>query len=476
MKLSQHQTMTQKQVMTRVMQQSIEVLLLPVLDLEQTIAQELETNPLLEIDEVSLRQKAAEAADHAHTPEVPFIQSMSDEIQKLMKAPEHPFLPDSFEEDVREDMPLKFTESLEEKLLRQLHIDLDDPLKIRIGEMLIGQLDEDGYLTANIEEIAQAMNLGSHSLVKDVLRLIQSYEPVGIAARDLKECLTIQANAKFNGSTPLTLKIIQEHLPSLGRKRYDLIARNLKTPVEHVRQCAQIIATLEPRPARNFRPISESNYVKPDIIIHESLQTPGEYQIEVNEKGVPPLRINPVYRQLIKKKDLSELEKQFLREKLQSALAFIKSMQQRGSTIKQIGTYILEKQKGFFDNGHLDLKPMSLKDVAKAIDRNESTISRAISQKYIDTPRGIFPLKYFFSQSVGNTANSQNEEDEGHGTSNRTIKEEICQIVADEDKTKPLADSEIQGILKERNIRVARRTIGKYRKQLKILPSHLRKI
>ena len=458
--------------MTRVMQQSIEVLLLPVLDLEQAIAQEIEANPLLEIDEAALHKQAAETADRAPEAEPTFLQSMSDEIQRLMNAPEHPFLSNGFDEEIHEEMPFRFHETLEEKLLRQLHIDLNDPLKIRIGEMLIGQLNEDGYLTADIEEIARAVNLGDHTIVSEILCLIQSYEPIGIAARDLKECLTIQANLKFNGTAPLAMKIIQEHLPNLGRKRYDLIAKDLKTPLEHVRQCAQMIATLEPRPARNFRPISESNYVKPDIIIRERLQTPGEYDIETNEKGLPPLRINPIYRQLIKKKDLSDQEKQFLREKLQNALAFIKSLQQRGSTIKEIGKYILEHQKDFFENGHIALKPMSLKDVAGAVDRNESTISRAISQKYIDTPRGIFPLKYFFSQSVGDNTNSQG----GRGTSNRSIKEEIGELVMDENKAHPLADSEIQGILKKKNIHVARRTIGKYRKQLNILPSHLRKI
>jgi len=181
------------------------------------------------------------------------------------------------------------------------------------------------------------------------------------------------------------------------------------------------------------------------------------------------LRINPLYRKMLQRGDLSDTEKEFLRERLQHALAFIKSVQQRGTTMKRIAEYILEKQREFFEEGHRALAPMGLRDVAQAVDRNESTISRAISQKFIDTPQGIFPLKYFFSQKVG-------EDSSGNGgASNRSVKEEIKELVEEEDKNHPYSDNEIQQLLEQKGMNVARRTIGKYRKQLNILPSHLRK-
>jgi RNA polymerase sigma-54 factor len=476
MKLSQRQTQVQKQIMAPVMQQSIEILMLPILDLETAIDQHLEENPFLEIDETLQEQQRhdAEANDPKEasiSSEVPFSQTISDEIQNLMNAPDHQFLNNTANDSLYEEFPFHSAEcTLEERLLRQIHIDLTDPLKIRIAEMIIGQLNEDGYLTTNCTEIAQALGLNTTQTVEDVLSLIQTYEPAGIAARSLQECLTLQANAAFNGKAPLAIKIIQDHLGHLGRKRYDLIAKNLKITIDQVRHWAQLIATLDPRPARNFRPLSESNYIKPDIFIYKDPSAPDNFTIEVNSKGVPPLRINPFYKKLMRKKNLSSEEKIFLREKLQNAAAFIKSIQQRGNTMKEIGDYILRHQEDFFHKGHAALKPMGLKDVAAAIDRNESTISRAIHQKYIDTPQGILPLKYFFSQSVGNDCYGNG------GTSNRSVKEEIWELVEDEDKAHPLSDSEILQLLAQKGIKVARRTIGKYRQQLNILPSHLRKV
>ncbi len=448
--------------------------MLPITDLEQAIDQQLEDNPMLEIDESELTRQRNDAAPDSRDTSAQdisqlFNQTIRDELENLLNAPVHPFLANHFDDDAHDSMPIPSHESLESKLLRQAYIDLDEPLKIRIAEMIIGQLNEDGYLTTSCAEIAQALGLNTTQTVEDVLSLIQTYEPIGIAARDLKECLRLQADAIFSSRCALAITIINDYLDHLGRKRYDLIAREMKIPIAEVKRYAQMIAELDPRPARNFRPLTESYYIRPDIFIYEDPNCPGEWAIDVQSKGIPPLRINPIYRKLLRKKDLSPEEKQFLRDKLQHATAFIKSIQQRNSTISEIGRYILEHQKDFFEHGHAALKPMSLNDIALAIDRNESTISRAINQKYIDTPQGIFPLKYFFSQSVGNDVY-------GHGgTSNRSVKEEIKEMVDDEDKQHPLSDHEIQQLLAQKGMTVARRTIGKYRQQLSILPSHLRK-
>jgi len=449
------------------MQQSIHILMLPLLDLRLEIDQEIETNPMLEITE-----PPKEPPDNGTAEEnSPFQETLSEELQRLMDAPPHPFLSNEQNEEdgSKQDRFCGRDETLEEKLLLQLHIDLDDPQKRLIGEFIIGQINEDGYLTIDCPEIARHLNLSDSRDVEEVLQLIQTYEPHGIAARSLEENLLIQSRHLLNGHTTLAEKIITDHLQDLGRKRYDLIGKALKVPVEHVRQCARLIAGLDPRPARNFRPVCKANYIQPDIIVRRDPASADAYRIDVNDTHLPALRINPLYRKLMRQKNLSPNEKTFLKEKLQNALAFIKSIRLRGSTIREIGEYLLKEQQDFFTQGHLALKPMGLKDVASALDRNESTISRAIHHKYIETPQGILPLKYFFSQGIGNPADSQGS------TASRSVKELIREFIDEEDRTRPLCDQVIQQRLEQQGIRVARRTIGKYRSQLNILPSHLRK-
>jgi len=464
MKLSQHQIQTQKQIMAPIMQQSIHILMLPLLDLQLAIDQEIETNPMLEITETAPNSTAEETS--------PFQETLSEELQRLMDAPPHPFLSNGPDDDELPDQNQirGHQESLEEKLLMQLHIDLDDPEKICIGEFIIGQINEDGYLTMDCPEIARHLNLEHSRDVEEILRLIQTYEPCGIASRSLEENLLIQSRHLLNGQRSLAEKIITGHLKNLGRKRYDLIAKELKVPIEHVRQCAQLIAKLDPRPARNDRPICPANYITPDIIVRSDPTDTRALRLDVNDGRLPALRINPLYRKLMRQKNLSPDEKTFLKEKLQNALAFIKSIRLRGSTIREIGEYLLKEQGEFFKHGHMALKPMGLKDIAAALERNESTISRAIHHKYIETPQGILPLKYFFSQSIGNSSAGHNT------TASRSVKEIIREFIDEEDRTRPLSDQEIQQRLEQQGITIARRTIGKYRSQLNILPSHLRKV
>jgi RNA polymerase sigma-54 factor len=281
MKLAQTQIQIQRQIMAPVMQQSIEILMLPLLDLEQAIHQELETNPLLEVDELKVLEQNKISDENKLT------QALVKELSILSGAPSS-FTYHQQYEDEPEEIPVKFHESLEEKLLHQLHIDLNDPVKIAIGEMIIGQLDEDGYLTLGLEEIARILNIDSIETVEEVLRLVQSYEPIGVAARDLKECLLIQSSFRFNGSAPLINSIITGHLEDLGRKRYDLIAKKLKVPMDHIRHCAKLISELEPRPARNHRPVACGTYVQPDLFIHRNPRVPDEFVLEVNEKNVLP--------------------------------------------------------------------------------------------------------------------------------------------------------------------------------------------
>lgn len=447
----------QKQLLAPAMQQSIETLLLPLAELNLSIDQELQNNPLLEIDEEKL--KAAS-------------EQMADDISKIIEysnvSHNLPIKGEPLDDEILEERPIKMDLSLEDELLQQLRVELSDPLEIKIGEMIIGSLNEDGYLTMSCEEITEVLGIRDIARVEYILTIIHNFEPVGIASRDLKECLLCQVKLRCDGNSELIAKIIGNHLEDLGRKKYLEIARKLKTSVEAVKNAARVIAELEPKPARNYRPIRTSLYVKPDIFITQDED--GDYHIHINRDGVPPLRVNPQYQKMLRQNNLSNEEKEFVREKLKNALHFIKGIEQRGHTISRITEYILKKQKDFFEKGHEFLTPMTLKDIARAIDRNESTISRAINNKYIDSPQGILPLKYFFSQGLPGNGNGNSS------VTSRSIKEEIKELIDKEDKTAPLSDQEIREHFKAKGAAIARRTVSKYRQALKILPSHLRKI
>lgn len=427
--------------------------MLHLAELNLCIDAQLQENPLLEIDEERLK--------HQDQPK--------DELQKILDYAMHSHhsqIQDaSFDDEQVDERPLRMVSTLEDELLQQLHIELSDPLEIAIGEYIIGSLNEDGYLTTSCEDINRA--LGVHDLlrVEYILKIIQNFEPLGIASRTLEECLLAQVHARCNGNRRLIENIIENHLEDLGRKKFKEIAKKLGVMPEAVKDASKAISLFEPKPARNYSPIAANLYIKPDIFITKDEQ--DQYHIKVNREGNLPLRINTRYQKMLEDKNLSKEEKAFIREKLQNALLFIKSINQRGRTIKQITEYILDKQKDFFEHGHMALVPMTLKDIAEKIERNESTISRAISNKYIDTPRGIYPMKFFFSQGCA---------DNGTGAvASRSIKEEIKELIEAEDKKSPLSDQRIQDHFKRKDMNIARRTISKYRQTLRILPSHLRK-
>ena len=453
----------QKTILAPVMQQSIEVLLLAVAELNLSIEQELQNNPLLEIDEeVSPAQEAGlkEAALYGN------------DLLRSLRAPlngQH-----SSDDEVLEEIPIKIEFSLEDSLLRQLHVESLNPLEMKIGEYFIGNLDEDGYLKITCDDAAVALGIEDRALIDRVLKVIQGFEPLGIASRSLEECLSIQVMAARPARQNTYLAIIANHLQDLGHKRFLQIARDTGISLSEVKEAANFIAGLEPKPARNFRPIRSSIYIQPDVFIRKDEE--NGYYVEVSREGIPSLRVNAYYRNMLGRPNLSEKDREFIQEKFRNATNFIKSIEQRGHTMRRIAEYILIKQMAFFDRGE-ELSPMVLKDVAQAISRNESTISRAISDKYIDTPRGLFPIKFFFSQGIHQIKNlSAAPDDEQVSVASRSIKEEIQNIIVGEDKTAPLSDQDIQHYFKRRNMQIARRTISKYRQALRILPSNLRKV
>ena len=387
MKLNLNAIQTQKQILAPFMQQSIEVLLLPLAELNMSIEKELQENPLLEIDE-----EKQDAQDNKLDAEI------RKKIERMNRTADLPSNQQYSDDEIFEERPIKKNETLEDKLLQQLRIEFSDPLKIKIGELIIGDIDQDGYLTITCEEIAEILNIRDLTIIEGVLHTIQTFEPVGIAARNLKECLLTQAEEKYNKNGALVYQIINDFLKDLSLKKYAKIARKLNASAEEVKEAARFIISLDPKPARNHRPLSPNIYIRPDVFIIPDNKS--NYLIHINKEGVPPLRFNPVYKQMLRQNNLTPEDKKFVREKIKNALLFIKSIEQRGQTIKGIAQYITDKQKNFFTQGHMALVPLTLKDVAQALDRNESTISRAINNKYIDTPQGLYPMKFFFSQAI----------------------------------------------------------------------------
>jgi len=444
----------QKQHLAPAMQQSIEMLLLPLVELNTSIDQELQDNPLLEIDEEKLKIQQEQQRN-----ELLKILEFSSQMHNLPSR-EH-----FSDDEALEERPIKMEVPLEDDLLQQLRIELSDPLELRLGEFIIGSLDEDGYLRVTCEEIAKAAGIDNILRIEYILKIIQNFEPIGIASRNLKECLLSQVHLRCNGNSKLITTIIKNHLEELGRKKFQKIARKSETSVSAVKEAARLISLLEPKPARNYRPIKANIYIRPDVFITKNEN--NQYQIQINQDGNLPLRINVHYQRLLQRKNLSNEERSFIREKLKNALYFIKSVGQRGQTIVRITEYILEKQKDFFEHGHMSLVPMTLKDVAQTINRNESTISRAVTNKYVDTPSGLFPLKFFFSQGISGNGSGM--------IASRSIKEEVRGLIESEDKSSPLSDQALQDYFKRKDVNIARRTISKYRQNLRILPSHLRK-
>ena len=448
----------QKQTLSPLMQQSIKILLLPVIELHCVIEQELENNPLLEIDEekTALEKDAFDDILNLNIKQLDDIRNIS--------------MPNENQNQTYEGKEKQISQAtpLEDYLLQQLRLELTDPQEITIGELIIGNLNEAGYFTSSCDEIAQLLGIDNTDTIKDVLQTIQNFEPLGIASRDLKECLLIQAHYKFNGDNDLIKKIITNYLEKLGHKKYVEIAKKLKISTNKVEKLAEKISSLEPMPARRYRPIEGNIFIQPDVTIIQN--DADNYDVNINNKNIPVLRINTVYQSMLRQPNRTKEEIEFIREKNKNALFFIKSIEQRNQTLKNISEYILNHQKDFLEQGTTAIKPMILKNVAEAIGRNESTISRAISNKYIDTPQGMYPIKFFFSSAV--LKNSTNNAD---SISARGIKEEIKLIIDEENKLKPLSDQDIQSYFKGKQLPIARRTISKYRQSLKILPSYLRK-
>lgn len=469
LEIRQSLKLAQQPIMTPQLQQAIKLLQLSRMELMDLIRQEQEENPVIE--------ESLEPAVEAEAPEVSYeTQSPSSSDSKEIRQEEiglpdadwreAPYwrtkaVEDDEERPTFENFLTKKT-SLSDHLLWQLRLNHFTDDERLIGTLIIGNLNEDGLLQVSLEEIGAQSGFDPETVQK-VIQKIQAFDPPGVAARDLRECLLLQAQQLFPQEL-LMQRIIGSHLNALAKKGYPSLARELGVPLEEIIRATRLISELDPRPGRRF---NDDNipYITPDVYV---FKVGDEYVVMLNEDGLPKLRINSYYRGILREQAKSSGEaKDYINDKIRSALWLIKSIHQRQRTISRVTKSIVRFQREFLEKGVAYLKPMVLKDVALDVEMHESTISRVTSNKYVHTPQGIFELKYFFNSSI-NTSRGEN-------VASESVKEKIRLILAQEAPQKPYSDQELVEILKKQDILIARRTVTKYREMLGVLPSTQRK-
>jgi len=485
LKMQQHLMMKQHLRMTQQLQQAIKLLQLSKMELVSQIQQELTENPTLEetpddpqvepVPEAGMNSEnqqdivpdRPEGDRHELTREGGGSGEEIDWAAYLEYYQTHTPLPqNSYKGMITEELPsyeatLSAPESLTEHLLWQVRLSRLDDMEQEIAAELIGNLDEHGYLKGvELAELAVKYEV-DEGLVEYVLETIQEMDPIGVAARDLRECLTIQAEL-IHPDDQVVYDIIQDHIPHLERKNYDAIVKAQKIPLEEVFRAAKVISLMDPRPGRKFT-TEKPQYITPDIYV---IKMGDDYRVTLNEDGLPKLRVSPFYSQMVRKTSGKEANN-YIRDKLAGARWLIRSIHQRQRTIHRVTEAIVERQREFLDLGVNYLKPMVLKDIAEETGLHESTISRVTNKKYVHTPQGTFELKYFFNSRITRTT--------GDDLASESVKERIKVIIADEDPKKPHSDQKIVQLLKQQNIKIARRTVAKYREALGILSSTQRK-
>ncbi len=488
MEMRQELKLTQQLVMTPQLQQAIKLLQLSRMELVDLVREEMMENPVLEDDselspDLQTREllggddQITRQVEHAGDTDLPLIDGVkaateikadSSAVSEIdwesyiedysSSSPMPSFRPDS-DELPSYEATLTRSESLSEHLMWQLKMTELDQGRMEVGAMIIGNIDPSGYLKEPpLEDIASEAGV-PQELAEEVLMRIQTFDPVGVGARSLAECLLIQA-MHLGEDDELVVKIIKSHLPNLERKNYQAIARDLKQPVEEVYEAAKVIMEFDPRPGRQYTS-EEPHYITPDVYIHK---VGDRYFVVPNDDGLPKLKISSFYRAALSNKGNA---KDYIQDKLRSAQWLIRSIQQRQRTIIKVAESILKFQRDFFDKGIAHLRPLILRDVAEDIGMHESTISRVTTSKYVHTPQGIFELKFFFNSGITRT--------DGDDLASQAVKSKIKQIIGGEDARKPMSDQKIVEILKEGGIEIARRTVAKYREQMGILSSSKRK-
>lgn len=459
--------LAQKLVMTPQLQQAIKLLQLSRLEMSQVVYQEMLENPVLE--DANLEADSDEPDVKAEDERVEGEEERAVDLFDLkwdsyMDGDDYSGDVAYFPEDDEKpsyEQTLSSKVGLSEHLAWQLRLATTTDLENKLGQIIIGNIDEDGYLRdVTLEEVAAAAG-ASVNQAEAALRLVQDLDPPGVAARDLRECLLIQAR-QLGLTGTIVEEMILDHMEDLEKKRYSVIAKALKVTIKDVQLAANAIEALEPKPGRPFTS-AQVQYIVPDVYV---VKKDGSYVILLNDEGMPRLRVSPFYRNLMMQGG-DEATKDYIETKLRSAQWLIKSIEQRNKTIYRVAESIVARQKEFLDKGINYLKPMILKDVAEDIGMHESTISRVTTSKYVHTPQGMYELKYFFSGSIASI--------NGDGLSSITVRNLIHKTINEEDPKNPLNDRQIVNILKSKNIDIARRTVAKYRGELKMPPASARK-
>ncbi len=490
------QRLTQSLILAPQLQQSLALLQAPTLELKALVEQELQQNPVLEEvaapepdspDQIATDDSdAPAAADPAASPEDTAFDAAQEknaetpvddfqvEFDRLVQLDQEwrdhfsqtslPIRQSTEDEERRQFMldSLVAGTSLAQALMEQLRdTDLSEEQR-GIAELIIGSIDDYGYLKATVEELSVSMNLPVEK-ISGVLKVIQTFDPPGIGAANLRECLLLQLDRSGQQDT-LEYRIVHDFMDALGKRRIPEIARGTGRTIEDVQNALGRIARLEPRPGRAFLPDTDQ-YVLPEVFVQK---VGNDFAVTTNDEHIPHLRISNIYKDLMAQGGNSAEVKNYIREKIRAGKFLIKSLHQRQQTILNIGKEIVKRQHEFMEKGVAYLKPMTMAQVAEVVGDHETTVSRAVSAKYMQTPQGVFEMKFFFTAGLQTAS--------GAGVSNTSVKDMIAEIFKSEDTNRPLSDQEVVKMLGDKGITIARRTVAKYRGELNILPSNLRKV
>lgn len=484
MALRQTMSLSQNLVITPQLQQAIKLLQMSRLELESQVRNELEDNPILEEAEILKEEdfeRTKEAAAQVEEPqndgnlETPVEQSASQDPQKQDEFEWESYLETQHkmpreashgnEEIMNYENVITQTQTLHDHLYWQVKMVGFSDHEEKVADALISHIDDDGYLKTPLAQIAEEEKIDILDL-EDTLSLIHDFDPPGVGARDLRECLMLQAKHLEEDTNDL-VGLLQNHLKDLEKKNYDAIAKGLNRSMEEVIDMCKIIYAMDPKPGRAYA-ANDTNYVTPDVYVYK---VGDDYSVSLNEDGMPKLKISNFYRNMLKggaSPTGDNKAAEYISEKLKSAVWLIKSIHQRQRTIFKVADSIVKHQKDFFDKGTAFLKPMILRDIANDIGMHESTVSRVTTSKYMHSPQGIYELKYFFNSGISAS-------DGGDSLASESVKLKIKEHVSKEDPKKPMSDQKLVELLKKDGIDIARRTVAKYREVLRILPSSQRK-
>jgi RNA polymerase sigma-54 factor len=462
--------------------QAMDLLYMPLLDLQQHIKQEMLNNPFLDLEEPQVSEeemapveKEKEKEEKEKAEEIDWEEILLDGFEAGGRRAEYE------EKEYYEPVSVELRD-LYDHLRDQLMLLRLSPRELLLGEEIIGNIDENGYLTCPVDEVVRGLNLWVEKSGEDwardageelrpfsdaegesMLRTLQSFDPPGIAARDLRECLLLQLQDAELEDT-LAYRIVREYFDQLINHRWSEISKELSITPKDVQTAADEVAKLDPKPGLKYS-APPDNYITPDLIVEK---IDGEYLVFLNDTSLPRLKLSRAYREIAKDKSKFKGEnKEFISNKLNSANWMIQAIEQRRQTMLKVMNFIVDRQREFFEKGVQYLKPLTLREVAEVINMHESTVSRVTNEKFVQTPRGVLPLKFFFSSGLSTTS--------GEDVSARGIKAKIQKLVSDEEPKRPLTDQAIVNILKDEGIQIARRTVAKYRDQLGILSARMRK-